>query len=92
MDRERVIELAWNFNKNYIDMGKILNMIAEYCLEMGQSDNEVHKFINIVANRPDFPNIIDQCLKYYKNKFSICELYDLKANMCDITQKPLLIY
>lgn len=94
MNRDRVIELAYNFNNNYIDIGKILNMIAEYCLEMGKSSDEVHKFINIVTSRPDFPSIIDQCLKYYKNKFSICELYDLRNNILNpsTTQTLLLIY
>jgi hypothetical protein len=74
MDKETIIEVLDNLNKDKID-NKSIQVIQEYCLEHNKPIDMTIQYLQVMQM---IPNGIQGCLldalDYYKNKFEIIEL------------------
>lgn len=80
MDKERLLVVLKHPRTEYL-----IELLKEYCLEMGKPLNMTLVFLNLVVQTPFFHECYDIAINYYKNKFNVTDLIDNKTNQIILT-------
>jgi hypothetical protein len=83
MDRETLITHLQTSN---ITIEQAASVILEYCIEKGKKINLTNTLIQLLISTGQIQSYLDDAIEYYKKKFTICEVRELKTN------RILLIY
>lgn len=83
MDRETLITHLQTSN---ITIEQAASVILEYCIEKGKKINLTNTLIQLLISTGQIQSYLDDAIEYYKKKFAICEVRELKTN------RILLIY
>lgn len=83
MDRETLITYLQTSN---ITIEQAASVILEYCIEKGKKINLTNTLIQLLISTGQIQSYLDDAIEYYKKKFTICEVRELKTN------RILLIY
>ena len=76
MDRERLISIL----NNKENIQPYIELLINYCIEHNKPIEETKTFVNFIVQTPFFSNCLIVAIDYYKNKFNIIEVKDLKTN------------
>lgn len=90
MDRNKAIEICNKFYKDQLGFDEALNIIVEYSLEKGKTQEQIALLakafaINPIAFRECFKYVID----YYRREYSLTSIHIIKN---DQLLNPILIY
>lgn len=83
MDRETLIP---HLQASNITIEQAASIILEYCMEKGKEVNLTNILIQLLTSTGQIQPYLDDAVEYYKKKFTICEVRELKTN------RILLIY
>ena len=83
MDRETLVS---HLQVSNITIEQAASIILEYCMEKGKEVNLTNILIQLLISTGQIQPYLDDAIEYYKKKFTICEVRELKTN------RILLIY
>lgn len=83
MDRETLIS---HLQASNITVEQAASIILEYCIEKGKEVNLTNILIQLLISTGQIQSYLDDAVEYYKKKFTICEVRELKTN------RILLVY
>lgn len=76
MDRNETIRISRMVNGGSIDTNTICNLIAEYCIAKGKSEEDTNTFINYISGIVGLlPSYITTALSYFEREFLVYKLY-----------------
>ena len=77
MDKEKLISII---NTGQFEL--VIQMLMDYCIEeYKKSQKETTEFLYFIQHNPIiFANCINIVIEYYKKKFHLTEVIDLKTN------------
>ena len=90
MDKEKAIEICNKFYKDQLGFDEALNIIVEYSLEKGKTQEQIVLLSKVLAN---ITIVFSQCLQsvidYYRREYSLTSVHIIKDNQL---LNPILIY
>ena len=88
MDRDEIVRISRKVNEGSIDTNTACNLIAEYCIAKGKSEEDTNTFINYISGIVGLlPFYITTALSYFEREFLVYKLYS-KPNIAG--QRELL--
>lgn len=90
MDREKAIEICNKYYQDQLDFEKVFNIIAEYALAKGKTQEQIVLLSKVLAINPI---ALSSCFKYvvdyYRREYSLTSVHIIKDNQL---LNPILIY
>lgn len=84
MDKEKVLLLTKKSNKEYIDPEKAIELIVDYCVEMGKDPIKSEQFAIFIINLGIAAEYISTALEYYQKKYNLCFITDKAGKVITI--------
>ena len=90
MDREQAIEICNKFYKDQLGFEEAFNIIAEYALAKGKTQEQIVLLSKVLAINPIvFSQCFQYVIDYYRREYSLTSVHIIKDNQL---LNPILIY
>lgn len=90
MDRNKAIEICNKFYKDQFGFDEALNIIVEYSLEKGKTQEQIVLLSKVLAINPIvFAQCLQYVIDYYRREYSLTSVHVIKENQF---LNPILIY
>ena len=81
MDRNEILSLTQKANSGYLGLDDVSKTIIDYCIEKGKNILLAQQFVNIMLRTDRIMEPFSIALEYFKKKFGICTLTDVKGKV-----------
>ena len=90
MNRERAIGICNKFYQESLGFEEAFNIIAEYALEKGKTQEQIVLLSKVLAINPlAFSDCLRYIIDYYRREYSLISVHIIKENQF---LNPILIY